>query len=600
MFMGIALLYRQTMAHSVAEIDCGELAAVQALLGIAHPTGYPVFTMLGHIFLQLPLGGSAVYRLNLLSLLLCIAALGVLHRVFLNLARSEQDNPRDSWIIAGGATLFVALNRTFWAQSGIVEVHALQLLLLSGILLLSLRLSRSSLSDVRLWLLLGVNVALGFSNHMTTGVVVPGLIYLFARIHRSERGWFRRLSGMAVLVCVVVISTYVFLPIRAAQEPLVNWGNPSTWERLWRHVSGQQYRVWLFSSFGSAVRNSASFARGFPGQFGYIGFAVGLCGMAASLRRRGTQHVFLFVTFLCSVLYAINYDIHDLEAYFLPGYLVFGIWIAGGLSALVTFARGRMVGMVAIAGMILLGTGLCIVTGFRWNDRSDLFVYEDYTKSVLGSLPQGAILISYQWDFLVSPSYYYQHVEQYRDDVAVVDKELLRRSWYFDHLRVLYPEVVQEIEPEVQRFVEAVIPFECNQRYDPTLLERRYRSVITRLIETGVETREVFLGPELVDGELRRGELSLPRGLSIVPHMLTFQVVPPRTYAPYGGDLPNIRFPTPGDHYSDAVRSLVLQMLVNRATYEAYHQREDEARAVVNHIRRVFPVFQLPNQLQAF
>jgi hypothetical protein len=596
--MGVALLYYHTMARSVVEIDCGELAAVQAFLGIAHPTGYPLFTTLGNLFLMLPLDGLVIYRLNLLSLIWCVIALGVFYRACRDLTQSEQGNSTDSWIACCGATLLVAANRTVWAQSSSVEVHSLQLFLLACMLLLSLRLSRTHRSRPRLWFLLAAVIALGFSNHMTTILVVPGLIYVFIRRRGFGKNWFRGLAGTAVLFCIVVTSVYAFLPVRALQEPMINWGNPSSFGRFWRHVSGQQYRVWLFSSSEVTVRNLLSFASTLPSQFGYVGFVIGLFGLADSLRRRKTYHLFLFITFLCTVFYAINYDIHDLDAYFLAAYLVFGFWIALGLCRLMILARGRSLSRGAIVGAVLCGIGLSISGGFRRNDRSELFVYEDYTKSVLSSLPKGAILLSYQWDFLVSPAYYYQNVEQYRDDVVVIDKELLRRSWYFDQLRVSHPEVLQRIEPEVQRFVEAVIPFERNQHYNASQIEQRYRALIARLVETGVEYGNVFLGPELVEGEFRRRELSLPAGLLIVPDLLTFRVVRSTDYSPLRSGLPEIRFPTSQDYYSGTIRSLVTGMLVTRAIYEEYHQRDDEARSLAKQIRRRFPDVELPDRLE--
>jgi len=50
----VFIVYVTTLAPSVVEIDSGELATVQVLLGIAHPTGYPLFTLLGHLFSLLP------------------------------------------------------------------------------------------------------------------------------------------------------------------------------------------------------------------------------------------------------------------------------------------------------------------------------------------------------------------------------------------------------------------------------------------------------------------------------------------------------------------------------------------------------------------
>ena len=46
------LLYLRTAAPHVTFIDSGELAAVASSLGVAHPTGYPLFTLIGLLVLQ--------------------------------------------------------------------------------------------------------------------------------------------------------------------------------------------------------------------------------------------------------------------------------------------------------------------------------------------------------------------------------------------------------------------------------------------------------------------------------------------------------------------------------------------------------------------
>jgi hypothetical protein len=71
------IIYLFTLAPSVVQIDSGELAAVQATLGIAHPTGYPLFTMLGYIFSLIPLPFTKILQLNILAAIYCSAAIGV-------------------------------------------------------------------------------------------------------------------------------------------------------------------------------------------------------------------------------------------------------------------------------------------------------------------------------------------------------------------------------------------------------------------------------------------------------------------------------------------------------------------------------------------
>src|SRR5690348_9119617 len=46
-------VYAPTMSRGIGTVDQGELAAVATTLGIAHPTGYPLLTMMAHVWQRL-------------------------------------------------------------------------------------------------------------------------------------------------------------------------------------------------------------------------------------------------------------------------------------------------------------------------------------------------------------------------------------------------------------------------------------------------------------------------------------------------------------------------------------------------------------------
>ncbi len=68
------VLYFVTLSPTINFTDSGELVTVAWTEGIAHPPGYPLYTIVGSLFAHLPLGDPA-WRMNLLSAL--FAALGV-------------------------------------------------------------------------------------------------------------------------------------------------------------------------------------------------------------------------------------------------------------------------------------------------------------------------------------------------------------------------------------------------------------------------------------------------------------------------------------------------------------------------------------------
>src|SRR3989339_495261 len=64
-FIGIAILYMLTLATTItATGDSSEMVVSPYVLGVAHPPGYPLYTMLGNLFTYIPLFNIA-YRVNI-------------------------------------------------------------------------------------------------------------------------------------------------------------------------------------------------------------------------------------------------------------------------------------------------------------------------------------------------------------------------------------------------------------------------------------------------------------------------------------------------------------------------------------------------------
>jgi hypothetical protein len=194
----------------------------------------------------------------------------------------------------------------------------------------------------------------------------------------------------------------------------------------------------------------------------------------------------------------------------------------------------------------------------------------------------------------VSASYYFQYVENYRKDISVIDKELLRRSWYYNQLRRNHPDVMAGLTPEVSDFLEAVKPFEKDEDFDSGTIEKCYRAFMTNLVAKSIDKRNVYIGPELVQNEMQRGEFALPQGYQLVPDVLLFKVVKGNEYVPANDPNFAIRFPKRKDHYINFIENMIASMLTYRAMYEIQFDKIDRARVYINKVKKDFPEFQIP------
>lgn len=617
------LLYMLTIAPSVIQIDAGELATIQIIGGIAHPTGYPLFTIVGYFFSLLPLPFSKIFQMNLLASIYAAAAAGIISAaVRLSLRNYEkfqavlpvkkskskkkesakQVEPKNFLseeiilIASASAGIIAAVNKTFWFQSTSVEVYSLHLLLVASIIyfLLKAFIEEPKNNISKGWLFFASALALGFTNHMTTLLILPATAYLFFNQNKFNAASFVKIAKMLALFFPILILFYSYLPIRAAQNPLLNWGNPTTIDRIINHISGKQYQVWLFSSFDSAKKQFAYFASSLATEYGLI-LALALAGLFYSFKHARKFFWFAFINFAFGVLYSINYDINDIDAYFLLTYIMLSFFSAFGVLFLFKKFESNKNAILIVPAITAVLAAFQIVAVFPKVNQSQNYAYEDYTKALLKHSDKSSLIFSYQWDYFISAGYYFQLVEKLRSDVIIIDKELLRRSWYYNQLAANFPEVMKRIKIESDVFLEYVAPFERDEAYNQNALEQAYRSVMTRLIETNLSDRTLYIGPELIDNEMKQGAFSLPQGYTLVPDIFFFKVVKEGSpYIPASDPDFKIRFAKEKDKYAEFIGNLVGSMLLRRAMYELQFNKIERAKIYVNKIKTDFPEYPIP------
>jgi hypothetical protein len=150
---GVALLaplvvYVLTLARDVTVTDSGELAAAAATLGIAHPPGYPLFTLLGWAFIHLVPVETVIFRVGLVSALAAAATALFIHRLALRLLAEPEPGSAAATGALGGALLY-AFSRTPWSQAVVAEVYTLQALLVVLFLLACARALKPGSDPVR-------------------------------------------------------------------------------------------------------------------------------------------------------------------------------------------------------------------------------------------------------------------------------------------------------------------------------------------------------------------------------------------------------------------------------------------------------------------
>ena len=480
-------------------------------------------------------------------------------------------------------------------QSTSVEVYSLHLFLINIVILFLLKAYFDKEGNNRNWFYVSVALALSFSNHMTTILILPGIAFLFYSSNRFGVNAIKLNLKMIAVFIPALLLIYLYLPIRSSQNPLLNWGDPVNFENFWRHFTGAQYRVWLFASSAAAKKQFAYFISNIPSEFsGSIAGLVILLGFVYSFKKFRNMFYFLLITFIATISYSINYDINDIDSYFLLAYISLIFFSSFGFVYMYNLNKGKLNNSALLVIFFLIPL---VQMGFNYNenDQSSAYIYKDYTKQILNSVPENSLILSYQWDYWVSASYYFRLVENYRRDVTVIDKELLRRSWYYNQLESDYPGILDSMQNDVNGFLKALQPFERSEKFNPNLLEKYYKAIIIDLLIT--HKGDVFIAPELYNNEIRKGKLSIPDGYHLVPYNYLFLLTKKSGYIAAPELTDSIRFPKLRNKYSDVIEQTIINAFSYRALYELNYGFRKKAKRIVLLLKKKFPKVRLDERL---
>jgi hypothetical protein len=521
-------VYLTTMCRSVGFTDSGELATVICTLGIAHPTGYPLFTLLGKCWMMIPAPLEEILQLNIFAALLTAIAVGVffktiliLHRsalVFQVRSRRRKELKDHRFILASAiASLVLGFSTTFWSQSTTIEVYPLHLvlILLSTLFFvggLEEQLSQSQVLSRKL-ILFAFVLGLSFSNHMTTILLAPGFLWLYFRVFGFGKESFQRILNIAPFF-LLGLSIYLYMPIRSSGNPLLDWGHPATLERFFWHVSGKQFRVWMFSGWSVVQKQLSYFVNNFTSEFHLALIACIVIGMFVLFRHSRRMFTFLTFLFLATIVYAVNYDIFDIDSYFLLSYIVIG-WIAAyGIDFLFDWISDKRNWMKAIVVVIL--TVLPIVQIMNnWNrvDETKNTLPQQFVQNAFSHFEPNAVVVASQWDYFISPSFYYQFIRNERRDVTIIDKSLLQnRSWYFMQFQRQFPELMERIRPSANLFLEELDKFEHDIPFNFNVIQSCWQNLLSEIVEKSIPDHPVYIDAR-IDQEFSSAYYRTPTSL---------------------------------------------------------------------------------------
>ena len=533
---GPLLLYMLTMPRTVALEDDGWFLIVGKFLGVGHPPGYPVHTMISNLFLKLPWGSPAQLG-HLLSAIFGALACGAVYACARLLGAGVVAALIGTWLFA--------VSEHFWAQSIITEVYTLNALCFFGIFALLLYLRRTP-GDARAWAAVAFLYGTSLANHWPLmALASPGLLLAVVPMWR---GLLRRWWMLAGAFVLGVIPPYAWMVLHSLREPLFSFPGPlRTFEQVVAHLSRRAYAD-VDTSASAGLADKLQFLGWFAGdmvwQLTLPGFLLALLGLSVLLARppwrlRGPDRIddgldwigrlagpvaFFGQSILLLWLLSFDFDffhVQVLRPYPLVCYGLLGVWLALGMNHAMSltadhlpgpvFRRpGMMMGVAASVGVMMVGWS----TSAHWdaNYRAGSDFAQRYADMVFAVLPPDALLMT-SGDEITLPLAYYHFVEGRQPDMRLVEmhgiafpsnlypaepratreeqQEVLRefiadterpvfhsyRTHRVDHGRTIRDYgFLREVRDEAADDTIQIRPVEAAEEYFSSLFEREYRN----------------------------------------------------------------------------------------------------------------------------
>ena len=422
------LVYNATLTPSLSYLspDGNELATVPYILGLAHSPGYPLYTWVGKIFTWLPIGDVA-HRMNLMSAILGSVGVGGLYLIILALLHPKASSRTIRRVCAALASLLFAFSITFWSQAVIAEVYTPNIALVALTLLALLHWERTRRD--RDFFLFALTFGLSMGMHMSDLGFAPAfaLFILMTEIKVLKRftWWLAGLLGFAMGA-----AQFLWLPLKAntLTDRMMLARAPVTVKGLYSHTLGAFSQLKFAFPLVELPDRLVIYLDLLRQEFTLLGLLLGIIGLVALLLRRPRHFYLLVGIYLVHVWFFIQYQVFDLEVFFLPAHYLWAIFIAfgavetlAGLIALTKFLPGSLtqkLARVLLITMTLLSATIPVFRNWSTNDRSEDVAVNDFYANLWEILPQDSLLVT-QGGVFGYDAFYWQLVYGTREDVEL-------------------------------------------------------------------------------------------------------------------------------------------------------------------------------------
>ncbi|MEW6618752.1 MAG: DUF2723 domain-containing protein [bacterium] len=406
------------------------------------------------------------------------------------------------------SALMLAFATTFWIQAVVAEKYTLNILFATILIFILIKwqevvkrennlLQNFSLPpSPRLLYLFSFIAGVAFTHHFQTIYLVPATIYLILII--SWQAWISRYStskvkktenlpskrkfihknifywksilrkllilkpiSIMLLLFILPLFLYLYLPLRAAMNPSINWDDPDTLERFIDHISARDYRDYMKSpSIREQIEKLKFYiSKFFTHQFTPYLTWLGPIGAITLFIINRNLFIFLLLIILMNILSATCYSIYNIEDYYILTFALFAIFNGCGIIGIVRLITLTTFKINPIPHSLFFKIDYFIpftflallifpfTTNYQYANRHQYYFAYDYGNNMISQLEENTVAFI-QGDITSFPLFYLQFVEECKPNILFIDVTFLHYDWYINQMKEKHSELKFELLKE--------------------------------------------------------------------------------------------------------------------------------------------------------
>ncbi len=426
LFLITFTVYVHNLSPSVYGGDSGDFIAAALTKGVPHPSGYPLYTILGILSLKLPIVATPAWKFGLVSATLSAGTILLFYLTILTYTKNK--------FISLTSSLLLAFSYPFWLYAEVVEVFSLHNFFIVLLVYLTLKL-RDTKSLNSLYFLVFF-AGLSLTNNLTILLLFPviGIVIIKSGYkHWKQPGVLLKCSTLFLLSLL----PYIYIPLAAAKEPLINWGYTVNLENFLYVVLRRQY------GWGITATESASYKLSILPYLNYwkayanpIIIVFIILGVIFLITKRKYKNIIFFtIIFLLLgplfLLYANRKPIYTLgklgtqERFFMQSIIVSYFFVPYGIIFLKKLTiKQPLKKHLAKTVKFFFHISLFIIvlaifaSNYKRTNLRNIYIGSLYAKDILRSIPPNGVLLI-QDDSSTMNSLVVQLSEKYRSDIYI-------------------------------------------------------------------------------------------------------------------------------------------------------------------------------------